>query len=138
MEKLISDTNKLMLTKSNLKHKVNKVVRHLLDMEHTLKSCLDNILNKKLFERSLQKQLIIMMRPCLGKSYVIQDHSLIIITNGLLLSSEVLNSMILLFLHKNIHIDVEDANGNKNKVKKLPKKNFRQLTSLAVKSSCFF
>ena len=51
MEKLISDTNKLMLTKSNLKHKVNKVVRHLLDMEHTLKSCLDNILNKKTFRQ---------------------------------------------------------------------------------------
>ena len=43
MEKFLIDTSKFVKIEFNLKHKVNKKIRHLLDMESDIKSCLDNL-----------------------------------------------------------------------------------------------
>ena len=43
MEELLSDTSKFHQISFNSKHKVNKEVRHLLDMEATIKTCLDDL-----------------------------------------------------------------------------------------------
>ena len=45
MEELLSGNSKFVKATFNLKHKVNKELRHLLDMESTIKSCLDDFLN---------------------------------------------------------------------------------------------
>ena len=45
MEELLSDKSKFAKVTFNPKHKVNKELRHLLDMESTIKSCLDDPLN---------------------------------------------------------------------------------------------
>lgn len=45
IDKLLSRKSKFVKVTFNTKHKVNKEVRHLLDMESTIKSCLDDLLN---------------------------------------------------------------------------------------------
>ena len=45
MENLLSDTTKFVKIEFNPKHKVNKEIRHLLDMEENIKSCLDNLID---------------------------------------------------------------------------------------------
>ena len=45
METLLSDTTKFVKIEFNPKHKVNKEIRHLLDMEENIKSCLDNLID---------------------------------------------------------------------------------------------
>ena len=44
MEEILSDTTKFAKIKFNQKHKVNKEVRHSIDMETAIKSCLDDLL----------------------------------------------------------------------------------------------
>ena len=44
MEKLFGDTNKFIKVAFNPKHKVNKEVRHLTDIESSIKHCLDDLL----------------------------------------------------------------------------------------------
>ena len=46
MEELLSDRSKFVQIEFNSKHTVNQDVRHLLDMELEIKSCLDDLLNK--------------------------------------------------------------------------------------------
>ena len=45
MEYILSDKSKFVKVNFNPKHKVNKELQHLLDMESTIKSCLDDLLN---------------------------------------------------------------------------------------------
>ena len=45
MEKTLSDTNKFLKVTFNPKHNVNKETRHLLDIESSIKHCLDDLLN---------------------------------------------------------------------------------------------
>ena len=54
MEELFSDKSKFTKVNFNQKHKVNKELRHLLDMESTIKSFLDDLLSKLSFTRRLQ------------------------------------------------------------------------------------
>ena len=44
MEELLSDTSKFVKVQFNPKHKVNKEIRHILDMEENIKKCLDDLL----------------------------------------------------------------------------------------------
>ena len=46
MEELLSDRNKVVKIEFNSKHTVNQDIKHLLDMELEIKSCLDDLLNK--------------------------------------------------------------------------------------------
>ena len=46
MELLLSDCSKFAKIEFKLKHAVNWDIRHLLDMESGIKSCLDNLLEK--------------------------------------------------------------------------------------------
>ena len=43
MEKLLSDTNKFVKVEFNPKHKVSKELRHLLDIQSSIKDCLDDL-----------------------------------------------------------------------------------------------
>ena len=54
MQKILSDINKFVKVSFNSKHKVNKEIRHLLDiesfmsildLESSIKNCLDDLLN---------------------------------------------------------------------------------------------
>ena len=45
MEKILTDTYKLIKFTFNPKHKVNKKLGHLLDIESSIKNCLDDLLN---------------------------------------------------------------------------------------------
>ena len=46
METLLSDTSKFSKVSFNPKHKVNKELRHILDMEEAIKHCLDDLLHR--------------------------------------------------------------------------------------------
>ena len=60
MEELLSDTSKFQSITFNPKHKVNKEVRHLVDMENTIKACLDDLLQKQYLSADDHK----FMTPC--------------------------------------------------------------------------
>ena len=45
VEKLLSDRSKFFKIEFNPKHEVNQDIRHLLDMEFEIKSCLDDLYN---------------------------------------------------------------------------------------------
>ena len=60
MEKLFGDTNKFIKVAFNPKHKVNKEVRHLTDIESSIKHCLDDLLENNY----LSKEDYNYMRPC--------------------------------------------------------------------------
>ena len=47
MEELLSGTSKFTKVEFNAKHKVNKEVRHLIDMEAEIQKCLDELLESK-------------------------------------------------------------------------------------------
>ena len=51
IDKLLSRKSKFVKVTFNTKHKVNKEVRHLLDMESTIQSCLDDLLNNSYFRK---------------------------------------------------------------------------------------
>ena len=63
MEELLSDRSKFVKIEFNSKHTVNQDVRHLLDMELEIKSCLDDLLNKNYLSKDDYKYL----KPCGSK-----------------------------------------------------------------------
>ena len=60
MEKLLSHHSKFFKIDFNRKHKVNQDIRHLLDMEFEIKSCLDDIYNHNYLSKDDYKFL----KPC--------------------------------------------------------------------------
>ena len=63
MEELLSDKSKFVKVTFNPKYKVNKELRHLLDMESTIKSCLDDLLNNSYLSQEDYK----FIKPCGSK-----------------------------------------------------------------------
>ena len=63
MEKLLSDHNKFVKINFNPKHKVNQDIRHLLDMEFEIKSCLDDLYSHNYLSKDDYKFL----KPCGSK-----------------------------------------------------------------------
>ena len=63
MEKLVSDCSKFVKVVFNWKHTVNQDIRHLLDMDLEIKSCLDDYLNKNYLSEDDYKYL----KPCGSK-----------------------------------------------------------------------
>ena len=63
MEKLLNDHNKFVKIDFNPKHKVNQDIRHLLDMEFEIKSCLDDLYNHNYLSQDDYKFL----KPCGSK-----------------------------------------------------------------------
>ena len=57
MEELLSDCSKFVKIEFNSKHTVNQDVRHLLDLELEIKSCLDDLLNKNYLSKADYKYL---------------------------------------------------------------------------------
>ena len=62
-EELLSDCSKFVKIEFNSKHTVNQDIRHLLDIELEIKSCLDNLLNKNYLSKDDYKYL----KPCGSK-----------------------------------------------------------------------
>ena len=60
MEEFLSDRSKFVKIGFNSKHTVNQDVRHLLQMELEIKSCLDDLLNKNYLSKDDYKYL----KPC--------------------------------------------------------------------------
>ena len=54
MEELPSDKSKFVKVTFNPKHKVIKELRQLLDMESTIKSCLDDLLNNNYLSQEVK------------------------------------------------------------------------------------
>ena len=67
MEKLLADTSKFIKVAFNPKQKVNKEVRHLTDIESSIKHCLDDLLESNY----LSKEDYNYMRPCGSKPGVL-------------------------------------------------------------------
>ena len=63
MEELLSDRSKFMKVELNSKYKVNHEIRHLLDMEMEIKSCLDDLQNSNCLSEDDYK----FMKPCGSK-----------------------------------------------------------------------
>ena len=63
IEELLSDKSKFVKVNFNPKHKVNKELQHLLDMESTTKSCLHDLLNNNYLSQEDHKFL----KPCGSK-----------------------------------------------------------------------
>ena len=59
MEELLADTSKFVKVEFNKKHKVNQELRHLLDLEGSTKTCLDNLLEKQYISRDYN-----FLKPC--------------------------------------------------------------------------
>ena len=59
MEELLADTSKFVKVEFNKKHKVNQELRHLLDLEGNIKTCLDNLLEKLYISRDYN-----FLKPC--------------------------------------------------------------------------
>ena len=57
MEEILSDTTKFVKVQFNPKHKVNKEIRHILDMEDSIKSCLDELFENNYLSQEDYKQL---------------------------------------------------------------------------------
>ena len=51
MKELLTDTSKFVKVEFNKKHKVNQELRHLLDLEGNIKTCMDNLLEKQYIPR---------------------------------------------------------------------------------------
>ena len=63
MEELLSDRGKFVKIEFNSKHTINQDIRHLLDMELEIKSCLVDLLNKNYLSKDDYKYL----KPCDSK-----------------------------------------------------------------------
>ena len=63
MDGLLSDCSKFVKIEFNSKHTVNQDIRHLLEMELEIKSCLDDLLNKNYLSKDDYKYL----KPCGSK-----------------------------------------------------------------------
>ena len=57
MEEVLSDTSKFVKVQFDPKHKVNKDMRHVLDMEDSIKQCLDDLLENNYLSQDDYKQL---------------------------------------------------------------------------------
>ena len=190
MEKIPSDTNKFLKATFNPKQKVNKEIRHLLDIESSIKNCLDDLFNNNYLSKEDYKFLkpvgskpgimyglckvhkcnsstndIPPFRPVLSaigtatynlaKFFVpiLQDFTVneYTVNDSFSFCKEIKNQDSSLFmtsfdiqslftdipLDETINICVDRAFQNKRKVKGLLKRHFKQLLTLAVKSSCF-
>ena len=51
MEELLADTSKFVKVEFYKKHKLNQELRHLLDLQGNIKTCLDNLLEKQYISR---------------------------------------------------------------------------------------
>ena len=60
MEELLAETSKFVKVEFNKKHKVNQELRHLLDLEGNIKTCLDNLLEK----HYISKEDYSFLKPC--------------------------------------------------------------------------
>ena len=56
-EELLSDTSKFVQVQFNPKHSVNKEIRHILDMEENIKTCLDDLLQNHYLSEEDYKHL---------------------------------------------------------------------------------
>ena len=190
MEKILSDTNKFLKVTFNPKQKVNKEIRHLLDIGSSIKNCLDDLFNNNYLSKEDYKFLkpvgskpgimyglckfhkcnsstndIPPFRPVLSaigtatynlaKFFVpiLQDFTVneYTVNDSFSFCKEIKNQDSSLFmtsfdiqslftdipLDETINICVDRAFQNKRKVKGLLKRHFKQLLTLAVKSSCF-
>ena len=63
MEELLSDRSKFMKVEFNSKYKVSHEIRHLLDMEKEIQSCLDDLQNSNYLSEDDYKY----MKPCGSK-----------------------------------------------------------------------
>ena len=64
MEKILSDTNKVTF---NTKHKVNKEIQHFLDIESSIKNCVDDLFNNDYLSKENSKflnQLVVRLVSC--------------------------------------------------------------------------
>ena len=62
---MLCDCSKFVKTEFNSKHTVNKDIRHLLDMESEIKSCLYNLLDKNY----LSKDDYMYLKPCGNQTF---------------------------------------------------------------------
>ena len=69
MEELLSDRSKFMKVEFNFTYKVNHKIRHLLDMEKEIKSCLDDLQNSNYSSEDDYK----FMKPCGSKPGVMYE-----------------------------------------------------------------
>ena len=60
IKELLPDTSKFVKVEFNKKHKVNQELRHLLDLEGNIKTCLDNLLEKQY----ISKKDCNFLKPC--------------------------------------------------------------------------
>ena len=60
MEEFLAKTSKFVKVEFNEKHKVNQELRHLLDLEGNIKTCLDNLLEK----HYISKEDYNFLKPC--------------------------------------------------------------------------
>ena len=67
---MLCDCSKFVKTEFNSKHTVNKDIRHLLDMESEIKSCLYNLLDKNY----LSKDDNMYLKPCGNKTNILYGH----------------------------------------------------------------
>ena len=190
MKELVTDTSKFVKVEFNKKHKVNQELRHVLDLEGNIKTCLANFLEKQYISREDYNFLkpcgsrpgimyglckvhkgrgasndILPFRPILSaigtctyniaKFFVpiLKDFTLNEYTvrdsfsfcdeiqeqnNNLYMASFDIESLFKnIPLDETINICVNNVFGNKKIIKGLLKKDFKQLLTLSVKSSCF-
>ena len=190
MEELLSDTSKFTKVSFNPKHKVNKELRHIIDMEETIKHVLDDLLqNEYLSEEDYQKMkptgsrpgimyglckvhkgitvgsLVPPFRPILSairtcsyslakffvpilKEYTINEYTIkdsftfaeeiaTLNPDHYMVSFDVESLFTNIPLDETINICVERLYKRKKKVKGLLKRHFKELLTLATKSSCF-
>ena len=69
MEELLRDRSKFMKVEFNSKYKVNHEIRHFLDMEKEIKSCLDDLQNSNYLSEDDYE----FMKPCGSKPGVIYE-----------------------------------------------------------------
>ena len=190
MEELLSDTSKFSKINFNPKHKVNKELRHILDMEEAIKLCLDDLLESNYLSKkdyklmkptgsrpgvmyglckihkdttngrelppfrpilsaistckySLAKFFVPILKEYTINTYTIKDsftfaEEVVEQNAGLYMVSFDVESLFAnIPLDETINICVDRLYKRKKKVRGLLKRHFKQLLTLATKSSCF-
>ena len=190
VEALLSDTSKFSKVSFNPKHKVNKELRHILDMEEAIKHCLDDLLHRNYLSKEDYKLMkptgsrpgvmyglckihkdttngreLPPFRPILSaiftctyflakffvpvlKEYTINTYT---IKDSFTFAEEVAEQNAGLYmvsfdveslftnipLDETINICLDRLYTRKKKVRGLLKRHFKELLTLATKSSCF-
>ena len=190
MEQLLSDTSKFTKVSFNPKHKVNKEIRHLLDMESAINNCLDELLDGGYLSKedhktmkptgsrpgvmyglckvhkdttnsqvvppfrpilsairtctyNLAKFLVLVLTECTVNQYTIKDSFTFAqeVTeqnvDHYMVSFDVESLFTNIPLDETIEICVKRLYKRKKKVKGLLKRHFKELLTLATKSSVF-